>query len=78
MLLICMQVSAKYAHSLFQHTVVLYGRCMRVDYSPQGNPESRSRLDTHNNDEDQSVAPAGAVAAAAGGFIMKRKNRTGR
>jgi hypothetical protein len=71
-----LQESAKYAHSLFQNTVMLYGRTMRVDYSPQGNPEAKSTsYVTAKGDLPKAAAPLGAVAAAGGGFILKRKNR---
>ena len=33
-----LQESAKYAHSLFDGTVSLYGKPLRVKYSPQGAP----------------------------------------
>ena len=71
-----LQESAKYAHSLFQNTVTLFGRSMRVDYSPQGNPEPKSSgYIMAKGDSSTAAAPMGAVAAAGGGFILKRKNR---
>lgn len=71
-----LQESAKYAHSLFQNTVMLYGRTMRVDYSPQGNPEAKTiSYVTARGDSPKAAAPLGAVAAAGGGFMLKRKNR---
>ena len=70
------QESAKYGHTLFQNTVSLYGRLVRVDYSPQGNPELRSSVTTTPQDSAlPAAAPLGSVAAACGGFILKRKNR---
>ena len=72
--LFALQESAKYAHSLFQNTVKLYGRSMRVDYSPQGNPEARSTVHI-NIKGGSSTAPLGSLAAAGGGFILRRKNR---
>ena len=71
----CLQESAKYAHALFQNTVKLYGHQMRVDYSPQGNPEpigtQLSAAHTHNA---TSLVP-GPLTAAGGGTIIKRKIR---
>ena len=72
---ILLQESAKYAHSLFQNTVNLYGRSMRVDYSPQGNPEAKSTAHNIAETDAPRAAPLGAVSAAGGGFILKRKNR---
>ena len=49
---------------------------MRVDYSPQGRPEASSAAHiTVRGDSTTAAAPLGAVAAAGGGFILKRKNR---
>ena len=71
----CLQESAKYAHSLFQNTVTLYGRSLRVDYSPQGNPEPRAVTASHAMADASAAPPQGSLAAAGGGFIIKRKNR---
>ncbi len=55
---------------------MLYGRTMRVDYSPQGNPEAKSiSYVTAKGDSPKAAAPLGAVAAAGGGFMLKRRNR---
>lgn len=70
-----LQESAKYAHSLFQNSVMLYGRSMRVDYSPQGNAESRTFIAANAVVDAPAAPPPGSVAAAGGGFILKRKNR---
>ena len=70
-----LQESAKYAHSLFQNTVMLYGRPLRVDYSPQGNPEPKTAATIGRLADVPAAAPPGSVAAAGGGFILKRKNR---
>ena len=70
-----LQESAKYAHSLFQSGVTLYGRSLRVDYSPQGNPETRTVAASTVLVDAPAAAPLGSVAAAGGGFILKRKNR---
>ena len=70
-----LQESAKYAHSLFQNSVTLYGRSMRVDYSPQGNPESKTVAAANVVVDTPTAAPLGSLAAAGGGFILKRKNR---
>ena len=69
------QESAKYAHALFQNTVKLYGSYMRVDYSPQGTPETIGTQPgaPHNNSTAHSMP--GSLAAAGGGTIIKRKNR---
>ena len=72
---IYLQESAKYAHSLFQNCVTLYGRSMRVDYSPQGNPEPKTVAAAHVVVDVPAAAPLGSLAAAGGGFILKRKNR---
>lgn len=48
---------------------------MRVDYSPQGNPEPKSSGYIIAKGDSTAAAPTGAVAAAGGGFILKRKNR---
>ena len=70
-----LQESAKYAHSLFQTSVTMYGRSMRVDYSPQGNPEPKTVAAANTVIDAPAVAPLGSLAAAGGGFILKRKNR---
>ena len=70
-----MQESAKYAHSLFQNTVMLYGRSVRVDYSPQGNPETTTGPTSGRLPDASAEPPSGSVAAAGGGFILKRKKR---
>lgn len=72
---LCLQESAKYAHSLFHNSVTLYGRSMRVDYSPQGNPEPRAIAAANVVVDAHAAAPVGSLAAAGGGFILKRKNR---
>lgn len=71
----CLQESAKYAHSLFQNSVTLYGRSLRVDYSPQGNPEPRTVTAANAMVDAPAAPPHGSLAAAGGGFIIKRKNR---
>ncbi|KAL3157466.1 hypothetical protein ABBQ32_011933 [Trebouxia sp. C0010 RCD-2024] len=67
--------SAKYAHSLFQNSVTLYGRSLRVDYSPQGNPEPRTVTAANAMADAPAAPPHGSLAAAGGGFIIRRKNR---
>lgn len=46
---------------------------MRVDYSPQGNPEQVPAANVMV--DAPAAAPLGSLAAAGGGFILKRKNR---
>lgn len=48
---------------------------MRVDYSPQGNPEPRAVAAANVVVDTPAAAPVGSLAAAGGGFILKRKNR---
>lgn len=75
MTVFCLQESAKYAHALFHNTVKLYGHQMRVDYSPQGNPEpTGTQLSAANIHSATSLVP-GLLTAAGGGTIIKRKIR---
>lgn len=48
---------------------------MRVDYSPQGNPEAKTVAAANVVVDAPAAAPIGSLAAAGGGFILKRKNR---
>lgn len=72
-----LQVSAKYAHALFQNTLNLYGYSVRVDYSPQGNPApSGLQLSTFRKCTLPPQLAFGELSAAGGGTILKRKNRS--
>lgn len=69
------QESAKYAHALFQNNVRLFGNTMRVDYSPQGNPEPAAPQSTALDSSSAMSVVSGQLAAAGGGTIIKRKPR---
>ena len=48
---------------------------LRIDYSPQGNPEPRTVATSGALPDIPAAAPLGSIAAAGGGFILIRKNR---
>lgn len=67
--------SAKYAHALFQNNVRLFGNTMRVDYSPQGNPEASGPQSSMPVNSNTVPLVVGQLTAAGGGTILKRKPR---